>query len=66
MGGFTSKYWVGRLVYYEKHVDGTSAGRREYLLKRWRRAWKIDLIEGSNPTWADLFGKLMHESGYVW
>ena len=42
--GFTKRYWVGRLVYFEPHVDAASAQRREYLLKRWRRNRKIELI----------------------
>ena len=64
VSGFTSRYWAGRLVYYEAHDDGASAGRREYLLKRWRRDWKIELIERHNPTWADLFEPLLHEAGF--
>ena len=64
VAGFATRYWAGRLVYYEAHIDGTHAGRREYLLKRWRRSWKIDLIERQNPTWADLFDQLLRESGF--
>jgi putative endonuclease len=64
LGGFTAKYWVGRLVYYEAHEDAASAQRREYLLKRWRRDWKIELIEGFNPTWADLFDQVAREAGF--
>ena len=62
--GFTKKYWVGRLVYYEGHETAESASRREYLLKRWRRDWKIELIKKSNPTWRDLFNDLLVELGY--
>ena len=50
LGGFTKKYWAGRLVYYEHHDTADSAIRRERLMKRWRRDWKIELIEKSNPT----------------
>jgi putative endonuclease len=53
--GFTTRYWVGRLVYFEPHDDAGSAQRREYLMKRWRRDWKIELIEKANPTWRDLY-----------
>jgi putative endonuclease len=53
--GFTRRYWVGRLVYFEPHIDAERAQRREYLMKRWRRDWKIELVERSNPTWRDLY-----------
>ena len=58
LNGFTKKYWVGRLVYYEIHKEAASAARREKVLKRWRRQWKIELIEASNPTWLDLFDEV--------
>ena len=64
--GFTSRYWVGRLVYYETHPLERDAKHREYLVKRWRRAWKIELIESVNPTWADLFEQAAREAGYAW
>ena len=64
--GFTTKYWAGRLVYYERHASAGSAQHREYLMKRWRRDWKIELIERHNPTWADLFEQLVREAGYEW
>jgi len=64
VGGFTTRYWAGRLVYFEPHHDGAEAGRREYLLKRWRRQWKIELIERGKPTWADLFEPVLLESGF--
>jgi putative endonuclease len=53
--GFTKRYWAGRLVYFEPHEDAASAIDPERLLKRWRRDWKINLIERSNPTWSDLY-----------
>lgn len=53
--GFTKQYWANRLVYFEAHHDATIAARRERALKRWRREWKINLIEKDNPTWRDLF-----------
>ncbi|MEQ8406377.1 MAG: GIY-YIG nuclease family protein [Oceanicaulis sp.] len=52
--GFTRKYNCTRLVWYEAHDDFSAAAQREYLLKRWRRAWKIRLIEDMNPGWLDL------------
>src|SRR5262245_35297183 len=53
--GFTKKYGITRLVYYEMHMDPAVAARREKLLKRWRRQWKIKLVEASNPGWRELF-----------
>ncbi|MEQ1697558.1 MAG: GIY-YIG nuclease family protein [Hyphomicrobiaceae bacterium] len=61
--GFTKKYWAGRLVYFEYHDDATKAARREWLMKRWRRDWKIKLIETSNPTWADLYDEALRLHG---
>ena len=54
-GGFTQKYGVQRLVYIEPHDTMVSAIIREKQMKKWRRAWKIELIEKSNPTWKDLW-----------
>lgn len=62
--GFTKRYWVDRLVYFEPHETAQSAQRREYLMKRWRRAWKIELIESVNPTWADLYLDVLRLHGY--
>ncbi len=53
--GFTKKYNVDRLVYYETHSNVESAITREKQMKKWRRAWKIRLIEGENPDWNDLY-----------
>ena len=53
--GFTKRYRVHRLVWYEVHASMESAITREKALKKWNRAWKVDLIEKSNPTWADLY-----------
>jgi putative endonuclease len=66
VNGFTTRYWVGRLVYFEAHDDATSAAARERLLKRWHRAWKIRLIEEQNPTWADLFPEAVKLDGFEW
>lgn len=62
--GFTRKYWVGRIVYFEAHDDAARAARRERALKHWRRSWKIDLIELNNPTWRDLFSEVVRNDGY--
>lgn len=53
--GFTQKYNVDRLVYYEAHSNVESAIIREKQMKKWRRAWKIRLIEGKNSDWKDLY-----------
>jgi len=53
--GFTEKYDVDRLVYFEAFGDIENAIRREKRLKKWNRAWKIRLIEETNPNWADLY-----------
>jgi putative endonuclease len=57
-GGFTAKYNVDKLVYFEPHGDAESAIRREKQLKKWNRAWKIELIEAVNPTWGDLYSEV--------
>jgi putative endonuclease len=54
--GFTKRYGVSKLVYFEEHGDYAQAIAREKTLKRWRRDWKRELIEQYNPHWADLFG----------
>jgi putative endonuclease len=53
--GFTQKYGVHLLVYFELYDDMTTAISREKQLKHWNRAWKIALIEQTNPTWRDLW-----------
>jgi len=62
--GFTHRYWVDRLVYYEHHETAEAAVQREYLMKRWRRDWKIRFIESGNPTWRDLYHQLAQDWGY--
>jgi putative endonuclease len=57
--GFTSKYNVHRLVYYETTGDINSAITREKQIKKWKRGWKIELIEKSNPEWKDLYLELI-------
>ena len=58
-GGFTAKYAVSRLVWYEVHDSRGAAFVRERRIKEWRREWKLDLIERMNPAWADLFETLL-------
>ena len=53
--GFTSKYNITQLVWFEIYDDPISAITREKELKKWRRDWKIQLIEAKNPKWADLY-----------
>ena len=53
--GFTNKYGVHLLVWFEQHENALSAITREKQLKKWNRAWKIALIEQGNPTWRDLY-----------
>ena len=56
--GFTKKYNVNNLVYYEKHESAESAILREKRLKAWNRSWKLDLIYKFNPYWEDLYEKV--------
>ena len=56
--GFTKRYGVHTLVWYEAHESMDSAISREKALKRWKRAWKIRLITSVNPTWEDLYDSL--------
>ncbi|MBX4186721.1 MAG: GIY-YIG nuclease family protein [Candidatus Doudnabacteria bacterium] len=53
--GFTKRYHVHKLVYYEIAEDHDSGLQREKILKKWRRNWKIELIEKNNPKWKDLY-----------
>jgi putative endonuclease len=53
--GFTSKYRIDRLVWYEPHETLELALRRELQIKEWRRAWKIQLLEAANPHWINLY-----------
>jgi putative endonuclease len=56
--GFTRKYGVDKLVYFEEYASVLEARARERSLKRWQRAWKIALIEKMNPQWRDLTDEL--------
>ena len=53
--GFTKRYGVHQLVWYELHEDMQSAIEREKRLKEWKRKWKLELIESTNPNWQDLY-----------
>jgi putative endonuclease len=55
VAGFTKEYGVKRLVWYEAHTEVLAAITREKQLKKWNRAWKIELIQKENPHWRDLF-----------
>jgi putative endonuclease len=55
---FTKKYSVHRLVYAEFHASMAEAILREKRIKKWRRAWKLTLIERANPSWRDLYDEL--------
>lgn len=57
--GFTKRYRVHDLVYYELHGDMVAAITREKQLKKWNRAWKIELIEKHNPDWKDLWLQIL-------
>jgi len=53
--GFTKRYGVKRLVYFEEHAAALTAIQREKNIKHWSREWKIDLIVSMNPEWRDLY-----------
>jgi len=57
--GFTQKYAVHHLVWYEPHDDMTAAIEKEKKLKNWHRKWKLDLIEKNNPEWRDLYDDIV-------
>ena len=56
--GFTKRYGVHRLMYFEMHQDMLSAITREKQIKKWNRAWKLELIERGNPGWRDLWEEI--------
>ena len=58
-GGFTDRYGVTKLVWYELHESMESAIVREKRIKKWNRAWKIQLIEEENPEWQDLWHTIL-------
>src|ERR1700722_11782807 len=58
LDGFTKQYGVKLLVWFEQHTDIASAIHREKLIKKYKRDWKINLIERENPDWDDLYPRL--------
>lgn len=58
VSGFTNKYNIEKLVYYEMCEEALPAFEREKKLKRWKRKWKEDLINEKNPDWKDLYDEL--------
>jgi putative endonuclease len=59
IAGFTKRYGLKRLVYFERYADIRDARQREQNLKHYRRAWKVRLILLNNPDWADLYAQLI-------
>ena len=57
--GFSKKYAVHKLFYYELHRDMIAAITREKQLKKWNRAWKLELVEEKNPGWNDLWDEIV-------
>lgn len=57
--GFSKKYGLDKLVYYEIHDDIGTAIRREKQMKKWNRSWKINRINQINPEWKDLYGDII-------
>ena len=62
--GFTEKYAIKQLVYYEHHLTMNDAIAREKRMKDWKRAWKVGRIERFNPEWRDLFDRLTGEVAF--
>ena len=56
--GFTKEYSVTLLVWYEVHESRESAFTRERQIKKWKRSWKLEMIEKTNPSWRDLFEEI--------
>jgi putative endonuclease len=61
--GFTRRYAVHHLVWYERHETMKSAISREKQIKSWKRLWKVQLVEEKNPEWRDLFDECLGRSG---
>jgi putative endonuclease len=60
--GFTHKYGIKKLVYFEQFQDPTNAIKKEKRLKKYKRKWKLELIEKINPEWKDLYHELISGS----
>ena len=56
--GFTRRYHLDRLVYFELYDSMTDAIAREHAIKHWRRAWKLSLVDDANPNWTDLYNEI--------
>jgi putative endonuclease len=56
--GFTTEYGIDQLMWFEQHSNAEAAITREKQLKKWRRAWKIELIQATNPGWQDLYDSI--------
>ncbi len=65
MPGFTSKYNLTKLVYFEHYYDINDAIKREKQLKHWNRNWKLNLIRKMNPTFEDLYDRLIFGGGKI-
>jgi len=59
VAGFTQRYRVHSLVWFEQHDTMQSAISREKAIKEWKRRWKLELIEQLNPNWRDLYGDIV-------
>jgi putative endonuclease len=66
IAGFTRQHGCKSLVWFETHEDIAAALHREKLIKRWRRSWKITLVETLNPEWVDLVPGLLGEERLPW
>jgi putative endonuclease len=64
-GGFSKKYGLGNLVWYEHHPTMPSAIHRETRLKKWQRTWKLNLINSFNPDWRDLHDEIDSTINFV-
>ena len=62
--GFTKKYSVHSLVWYEVHDTTETAVQREKQIKKWERSWKLRLIEENNPDWKDLYDDVLERTGF--
>jgi putative endonuclease len=62
--GFTRKYGIHHLVWYEMHRSAETAIPREKQIKKWNRRWKLDLIEKINPNWNDIYDELINSTGF--
>jgi putative endonuclease len=63
--GFTQKHSVHKLVYFEVHQDVKEAITREKQIKKWKRQWKLNLIDEHNPAWKDLYVNISPDNGLL-